>query len=646
MCAIAGILNADPRSPVDRDLLAEMSRTLAHRGPDGDGLWTGDGVGLVHRRIAVIDPSTGQQPMHSAHGALHVVFNGEIYNYRELRRGLESKGHRFRTQSDTEVLLHLYQERGVDMVPMLRGMFAIALWDAHARKLLLARDRVGVKPLYLFRNEQCLVFGSELKSLLAAPFVTREVDPYALEDYLAFGMVQGERSILKGVKRLAPGTIAIVSQDGMVMQERRYWSLSMQPDPRWTESTAEEAVRAKVEETVRAHLVSDVSIGAFLSGGVDSGVVVGLASEVATSPMQTFSIGFYEEGFSELDDARATARRFGTDHHEETVAADYAVSLLESLTQHFDEPFADPSAVPMYLMSRLASRSVKVALSGDGGDEAFGGYSRYREDLREWRARTSLPPSVRSRVIAPLAARWPKADWLPRPLRAKTFLENVAAEGGVAYANSLAICRSTERRRLLSADLRASLNGNEPGRLIAAAYARTGDRDPVSAMIGADIEVHLPDDYLTKVDRASMAHGLEVRPVFVDHELLELTATLPSRLKVHGSTTKWLLRRIYRDFLPKGATARPKRGFSVPIDTWFRGPLASMFRDTVLNSHGPMEEFVDLAAVRRLFNRHVSGFTRHGLSLWSILMLTRWCETYLSAQPRPSTRTRTLTLLV
>jgi asparagine synthase (glutamine-hydrolysing) len=636
MCGIAGILFADPLRPVDPELLARMNRALAHRGPDGEGVWIGDGIGLAHRRLAIIDLATGQQPMSSAHGDLHVVFNGEIYNHRELRRRLESLGHRFRTRSDTEVLLHLYQQQGAEMVSALRGMFAFALWDARTRQLVLARDRVGIKPLYVYQDERCVVFGSELKALLATPFVPRGVDLAALEDYLTFGMVQGQRSILAGVRRLAPGSVAVIKQQGLPVSERRYWSLDMRPDPRWTEAAATEAIRAKIEETVRSHMVADVPVGAFLSGGMDSGIVVGLAGNHSTTPIQTFSIGFHEEEFSELSEARATARRFGTDHHEEIVTADYSISLVEELTQYFDEPFADPSAVPTYLVSRLASRAVKVALSGDGGDEAFGGYSRYSDDLREWRARTTLPAAIRSKLIAPLAARWPKTDWLPRPLRAKTFLENVAAAGGAAYANSLAICRTNERRRLLADGLRHSLNGYDPGTIIAAAYDRTGDSDPVAAMIGADVEVHLPDDYLTKVDRASMAHGLEVRPVFVDHELLELAATLPSRMKVRHGTTKWLLRTMYRDFLPAGATSRPKRGFSVPVDQWFRGPLIEMFQDTVLTNRGPIRDFIDMSAARSLFERHASGLTRHGISLWSILMLTQWADAYLPAMARQS----------
>jgi len=631
MCGIGGILYADPLHPIEPALLAEMSHALAHRGPDGEGAWRGDGIGFVHRRIAIIDVATGQQPMSNERGSVHVVFNGEIYNYRELRRQLQSSGHRFRTNSDTEVLLHLYQQHGPDMVSKLRGMFAFALWDARERRLLLARDRVGIKPLYVFRNDRCLIFASELKALLATPFISREADLEALEDYLAFGMVVGGHGIVRGVHQLAPGSIALVNQDGLAFAERRYWSLRMRPDSRWTDATAAEAVREKVSETVRSHMISDVPVGAFLSGGLDSGIVVGHASGIADRPVQTFSIGFHEEDFSELNEARETARRFGTDHHEEIVTAKYAISLVDDLARQFDEPFADPSAIPTYLVSRLAARTVKVALSGDGGDEAFGGYGRYRDDLREWRARSVLPSSVRSRLIAPLAARWPKADWLPRPLRAKTFLQNVAFAGGAAYANSLSISRTAERRKLLSAQVRQSLNGHDPGMLIANAYNLTGDTDPVAAMIGADVTVHLPDDFLTKVDRASMAHGLEVRPVFVDHELLELTATLPSRMKVRGRTTKWLLRSIYHDFLPAGAALRPKRGFSVPIDEWLRGPLAEMFRDTVLAPRSRMESFIDLPAARRLFQSHLDGFGRHGASLWSLLMLSRWCDTYLVA---------------
>ena len=639
MCGIAGILFSDPRRHVDDALLGRMGDVLAHRGPDSAGVWAGAGVGLVHRRLSIIDLATGDQPLTNSAGSCTVVFNGEIYNHRELRRSLESAGHRFRTTSDTEVLLHLYQDRGPEMVKALRGMFAFALWDNHRRQLFLARDRVGVKPLYVYQDAQALVFGSELKALLSVPWVPRSVDPRALEDYLTFGMVQGEHCILRNVRRLPPASVAVVRQDRLEVRPQRYWSLNLHPDARWTEAEAVEAIRAKVVDTVRAHMVADVPVGAFLSGGMDSGVVVGVAAGLSATPLHTFSIGFNEARFSELAEARSAAGRFGTDHHEEIATPD-SMLLVDELTRYFDEPFADSSSVPTYLVSRLAARSVKVALSGDGGDEAFGGYSRYRDDLREWRVRTSLPQRVREHIVAPLATMWPKADWLPRPLRAKTFLTNVGSPGGAAYANSLAICRTAERHRLLAADLRSGLNGYVPGALIAASYDRIGDRDPLAAMIAADVDVQLPDDYLTKVDRAAMAHGLEVRPVFVDHELLELTATMPSHFKVRGRTTKWLMRAAYRDFLPSGATRRPKRGFSVPLDLWFRGPLDGMFNDTVLASDGTLREFLDVAEVRRIFERHHRGLAHHGATLWSILILARWCDAYMTPAAEPGTARR------
>jgi asparagine synthase (glutamine-hydrolysing) len=480
----------------------------------------------------------------------------------------------------------------------------------------------------VYRDADSLVFGSELKALLSAPWVPRSVNPQALEDYLTFGMVQGEHCILEDVQRLPAATYAVVQQRHLDVRPHRYWSLNLHPDARWTEAEAVEAVRAKVVDTVRAHMVADVPVGAFLSGGMDSGVVVGVAAGLSPVPLHTFSIGFNEPQFSELAEARTAAARFGTEHHEEIATAD-SMSLVDELTRYFDEPFADSSAVPTYLVARLAARSVKVALSGDGGDEAFGGYSRYRDDLREWRIRTSLPQRVREKIVTPLATMWPKVDWLPRAFRAKTFLTNVGSPGGAAYANSLAICRTAERRRLLAPGLRSALNGYDPGRLIASTYDRIGDRDPLAAMIAADVEVHLPDDYLTKVDRAAMAHSLEVRPVFVDHELLELTATMPSHFKVRGRTTKWLMRAAYRDFLPHGATRRPKRGFSVPLDLWFRSALDTMFNDTVLASNGALREFLDLAEVRRMFDRHHRGLAHQGSTLWSILILARWCDAYV-----------------
>src|SRR5262245_41758857 len=449
MCGIAGVLFADPARPVDPDTLRRMGRAIAHRGPDGEGFWTEPGVGLVHRRLAIIDLSGGGQPLGNEDGSVQVVFNGEIYNFQELRDGLEAKGHRFRTRSDTEVLVHLYEEEGDWLVERLRGMFTFALWDRPRRRLLLARDRLGIKPLYVYRDAEKLLFGSELKAILAHPDVPRQVDPEALEDYLAFGMITGGRSIFRGVEKLSAAHVPSVEAGRWGVAPRRYWQLRIEPDPKPTAAEWQEAVRAKVAEAVRLHLIADVPVGAFLSGGVDSSVVVASSAGATSGPLQTFSIGFREESFSELPYARKVAEKFGTRHEEEVVTPD-AVSLLDDLAHYYDEPFADSSAIPTFLVSRLAGRRVKVALSGDGGDEAFGGYARYAHDLKEAALRRWLPPWLRRAALGPLGKVWPKADWLPRPLRAKTLLTNLALEPAAAYANTLSLCRPPLRRGLMA----------------------------------------------------------------------------------------------------------------------------------------------------------------------------------------------------
>jgi asparagine synthase (glutamine-hydrolysing) len=374
--------------------------------------------------------------------------------------------------------------------------------------------------------------------------------------------------------------------------------------------------------------MADVPLGAFLSGGVDSSVVTAEAAGHGEGPLQTFSIGFQEEAFSELPHARQVAAQFGTRHREEVVTAD-AVGLLDALTHYYDEPFADASAVPTFLVARLASRSVKVALSGDGGDEAFGGYARYAHDLKEAALRRWLPRWFRRLALAPLAHIWPKADWLPRPLRAKTLLTNLSLEPGAAYANTLSLCRLPLRRRLLAPDLRG-LNGREPERCVRAAYAEAPEGDALGGMIAADVSTLLPDDFLVKVDRASMAHGLEVRPPLLDHELLELAARIPSRWKVHGGETKWILKQAYTQRLPVGALWRPKQGFEIPLDGWLRGPLRPMFEGAVLESRGEVAGLIDQEAARKLFRAHCAGTGRHGNVLWSLLVLARWAERYLT----------------
>jgi asparagine synthase (glutamine-hydrolysing) len=632
MCGIAGILYADPNRPVPDERLRAMGDAIAHRGPDGDGYWNEPGVGLVHRRLAIIDLVSGDQPIGNEDGSVQVVFNGEIFNYHELRAALEARGHRLRTQSDTEVLVHLFEDEGERLVERLRGMFAFALWDRANRRLLLARDRLGINPLYVYRDAEKLLFASELKAILTDPGVRREIDPAALEDYLAYGMVPGTRSIFRGVEKLRPAHTLLVRAGDWDRPARRYWQLRFEPDPRPSVGEWQEAVRAEVAEAVRLHLIADVPVGAFLSGGFDSSVVVASAARAATEPIQTFSIGFGDDRLSELPYAKAVSQYYGTRHVEHVVTPE-AVGLLDRITCHYDEPFADSSAIPTFLVAQLAARHVKVALSGDGGDEAFGGYARYAHDLREAALRRSLPDWVR-RGLGPVARAWPKADWLPRPLRAKTRLTNLALEEDAAYANTLQICRPSLRRRLIAPDLAAVLNGHRPEAHVRAGYAAAPAGDALAGMIAADVATLLPDDYLVKVDRASMAHGLEVRPPLLDYKLLELTARIPSDLKVRGGEGKWLMKQAFRDVLPEVVHTRPKQGFEMPVDAWLRGPLRELVESAVLSREARVAGLVDQATARSLYQAHRLGTGRHGAVLWSLLVLARWCDRYLAA-PEP-----------
>jgi len=633
MCGIAGALYADSSKPPDAAVLKSMGDAIAHRGPDSEGFLAEPGLVLVHRRLSIIDLSGGDQPIGNEDGSIQIVFNGEIYNYQQLRADLEARGHRLRTHSDTEVIVHLYEDEGERLVERLRGMFTFAIWDRPRRRLLLARDRLGIKPLYVYRDAEKLLFASELKAILAHPRVPRRIEPAALEDYLAYGMVPGPRSIFQGIEKL-PAAHTLVARAGeWEARPRRYWQLRFEPDPRPSADEWLEAVRSKVDESVRLHLIADVPVGAFLSGGLDSSTVVASAVGCAAAAMETFAIGFNEEKISELPYARAVADRFGTRHTEHVVTPD-AVILLDRLVHHFDEPFADSSAVPTFLVSELAARRVKVALSGDGGDEAFGGYARYAHDLKEAAVRRRLPAWLR-RGLGGVARVWPKADWLPRPLRAKTFLSNLALDADHAYANTIQVCRQPLRRRLLAAQITADLNGHRPEVSVCAGFASAPDDNPLAGMIAADVATLLPDDYLVKVDRASMAHGLEVRPPLLDHELLELTARIPSDLKIRDGETKWVMKRAFHSRLPEIVRTRPKQGFEIPVDAWLRGPLREMVEDAVFSPRARVAELIDQPAARALYRSHRTGVGRHGQVLWGLMVLSRWCDRYLAAPELP-----------
>jgi asparagine synthase (glutamine-hydrolysing) len=631
MCGIAGVVYADPQRPVDTAALRAMSDAIVHRGPDAEGFFVEPGIGLAHRRLSIIDLAGGDQPIGNEDGSVQVVFNGEIYNYAELRRELEGRGHHFRTHSDTEVLVHLYEELGEGLVERLRGMFAFAIWDRRKRSLVLGRDRVGQKPLYFYYDSEKLLFASEIKAILAFGDVSRELDLNALEDYLTFGVIPGSRSIFRQIRKLPPAHVLTISEGLCALQQRRYWSLRMDPDEGRSVAQWLEALRSKFAETVQAHRIADVPIGAFLSGGLDSSAVVASLMEAGGPAIKTFSIGFDEEEFSELPYARQVARQFGTEHVEEIVTAG-AIQSLEDLVHFYDEPFADASAIHTMCLARVARGHVKVALSGDGGDEAFGGYRRYAHDLRENALRNWIPGWARRALLGRVARVWPKADWLPRPLRLKTALTNLSLDPAEAYANTISLCRPPLRRNLLSEDIRRTLNGHRPEAAIEAAYGRT-TRDALAGMITADVSMLLPDDFLTKVDRASMAVGLEVRPPLVDHELLELAARIPSRFKVSSGETKWIFKQMLAERLPSDVVWRPKRGFEIPVDAWLRGPLRPLFEETVLSPRSRLESVLRRTEVEKLYHRHLRGQGRHGNVLWSILVLGRWMDAHLPPAP-------------
>lgn len=617
MCGIAGILHFDQSSPVDQTMIKAMANSIAHRGPDAEGFWFGGGVALAHRRLSIIDLSEGAQPMTDASGHVHVVFNGEIYNYKSLRETLLDRGHPLRTNSDTEVLLYLYRDHGADMVRHLRGMFAFAIWDSTKQQVLLARDRIGQKPLYYFADDRRLVFGSEIKAILACNGIDRGLDSRAIDAYLAYGFIPNDLSIFKSIRKLPPAHTLVISRErGNVESPKRYWEISPKSGAIKTADEWVEAVQTKFTETVECHCVADVPVGAFLSGGVDSSAVVAEMAANCREPLKTFSIGFEEEAYSELPYARVVAQQYGTDHIEEIVTPDVA-SDFQKLIHHYDEPFADSSALPTMAVARVASQHVKVAISGDGGDEAFGGYSRYRHDLLESQLRNRLPTWLRNHVLSPIAHAWPRADWLPRPLRLKSTLTNLALDAKMAYANTLSIACQRDRTSIFP---HGGRNGWSVERFVTDTYPPCDD---LKAMTLCDIAFVLPDDFLVKVDRASMAFGLEVRPPMVDHEFLELAASIPSEFKLRNGQSKWIFKQALARKLPKEILHRPKKGFEIPVDAWLRGPLAEQLADAI-RTGGPCDGIFNVRVLKSVFESHRTGKSRAGNLLWAILVFGQW----------------------
>lgn len=619
MCAIAGLFDLYSTAEVSETLLERMTASQAHRGPDGAGSHREPGVGLGHRRLAIIDLSAGQQPLFNEDRSVVVVYNGEIYNYRELMGELKQFGHVFRTQCDTEVIVHAWEQWGERCVEHFRGMFAFALWDRKQQCLFLARDRLGIKPLhYAVLDGGQLLFGSELKSLLVHPDLLRDIDPLAVEDYFAYGYIPEPRSIFRRTFKLPPGHTLCVRRGGPLPRSRSYWEPPFAPLPAASEAALADELLARLQEAVRIRLVAEVPLGAFLSGGVDSGAVVAMMARASSAPVDTCSISFADRAFDEGPYAAMVASRYHTCHHARRLEHD-DTALIDRLATLYDEPFADSSALPTYRVCELARERVTVALSGDGGDETLAGYRRYRWHMHEERWRSLLPFGVRKPVFGLLGRLYPKADWAPRPLRAKTTLEALARDSVAAYFHSVSLMNDTMRARLFSPAMRHSLNQYNAVEVLRHHAKRCPTEHPLSRIQYLDMKTYLPGDILTKVDRASMAHGLEVRVPLLDHHLLEWVSGLPPALLLRGGEGKYLFKRALQAHLPEEILYRKKMGFSVPLAAWFRGPLRQRLQQGLRG--GALAEcgMFNVAYIEQLLAQHLSGRIDHSAALWSLL---------------------------
>ncbi len=624
MCGIAGFVDSpEVRARFSPEtayaLVHNMCRAIRHRGPDDEGVLVEPGLGIGMRRLSIIDVSTGHQPIHNEDGSVSIVFNGEIYNFQELRRELESRGHRFYTGTDTEAIVHAYEQWGTDAITRLRGMFGLALWDRRTRTMLVARDRVGIKPMYYSVVGGRLYFGSEIKSLLCAPDLPRDLNADALDHYLSFLYAPRDASFFAHVRKLPPGHL-LTWRDGQ-LTTTSYWRPAVDETFAGTETDAVDELTRVLTDAVRLHLISDVPLGAFLSGGIDSSVVVALMSRVSGARVKTFSIGFDQPQYDELQFARQVATRYETDHHEDVVTPD-GVAILDTLVSHFDEPFGDPSAIPTWYVSQLAAKHVTVTLSGDGGDELFGGYDRYLQDPRVAAIDRYAPPAIR-RVAGLVAAR------LPHGTKGKRFLHHIAENDRNRYIDAVGFFTGEDKSGLYSAGLRTQLSDVDPERLVMATFDRYGALPWASQMMRFDLETYLPEDILTKVDRTSMAHSIESRVPLLDNEVIDFALALPAHLKIRNGRRKHVLKQVAARLLPAGLIDRPKQGFGVPLDVWFRGSLRELFADTLLSTRALKRGYFNPSFVTRVVHEHVSGTRDHAFRLWQLVVLERWHQEYV-----------------
>lgn len=625
MCGIAGIFDTQERRPINAEQLAQMNQTLFHRGPDDGGLHLEPGVGLAHRRLSIIDLSGGHQPLFNEDESVVVVFNGEIYNFQELILELRAAGHQFKTHCDTEVIVHAWEEWSERCVDRFRGMFAFALWDRNRETLFLARDRLGVKPLhYALTADGRLLFGSEIKALLVDPTLAREIDPLAVEEYFAYGYIPDPRSIFKAVHKLPPAhTLTLRRGDGRLPAPREYWDVSFQPNGVTDVRDATAQVIERLREAVRIRLVAEVPLGAFLSGGVDSSAVVAMMAGLSDRPVNTCSISFGDPRFNESAFAERVAQRYRTAHHVEAVDPD-DFNLIDQLAALYDEPYADSSAMPTYRVCALARQRVTVCLSGDGGDESFAGYRRHRWHVHEEQVRSRVPQWLRGPLFGTLGAVYPKADWAPQILRAKSTLLALARNSVDGYFDSVSILDATTREALFSPQFKRERQGYQAVEVLRR-YAARAPEHPLSRVQYLDMKTYLPGDILTKVDRASMAHALEVRVPFLDHQFIDWVSGLPPELKLQGHEGKFVLKKALEPHLGDDILYRPKMGFAVPLANWFRGPLKERVRRSVLGERLNDTGLFNGQQLRWIVEQHQSGVRDFSPAIWSLLMFEAFC---------------------
>jgi asparagine synthase (glutamine-hydrolysing) len=634
MCGICGVFNCLPPKEADTQLLKKMCSQLVHRGPDDEGIRSFGPAGLGFRRLSIIDLKGGRQPMANEDETVWVVFNGEIYNFRELRSDLEAKGHQFKTSSDTETIVHGYEVWGDSVVEHLRGMFALAVWDARRKRLFLARDRLGKKPLYYAWLNGSLYFASEIKALLQVPDLGREVDLSAIDLYLSYQYIPSPQTIFKGIFRLPPASALACGPEGKI-DIKKYWDLNFISKTAIRPEEAAQEIRRLLKEATRLRMVADVPLGAFLSGGIDSSAVVGTMAELSSRPVQTFSIGFEEKSYSELPFARLVAERFKTDHHEFIVKPDM-MAILPRIIWHYDQPFADASALPSFFVAEETRRHVTVALNGDGGDETFGGYQRYGFESLFIRWSGRIPAPLRKGLA--LASQALPERWMGQRLyrRLKRALELSGETVGDVNLQLFCYFNQKEKARLYGPRLAPFLKPPGAPAYLRELYTASGSSDLLDQIFYADFHGYLPEDLLVKIDVATMAHSLEGRSPFLDHKLVEFAASLPSDWKVRGVTTKRILKESLRGFIPDPILNRPKMGFGIPLKEWFEGRYFNLLKDILLDQDALKRGYFREEALRTLLEEHQMGKRDHGYRLWALLVLELWHRMFIDKTLTPS----------